>query len=58
VSDYREVCATPGLRVRATVAGGGIVEGEAEEVDEHGGLVVRTADGIRVIRFGAIEHLE
>ncbi|HEV8057591.1 MAG TPA: biotin--[acetyl-CoA-carboxylase] ligase [Actinomycetota bacterium] len=58
VAAYREVCATLGTRVRAATAGGAVVEGEAVEVDERGGLVVRTPAGDEVVRFGAVEHLE
>jgi len=58
VAAYREVCATLGTRVRATTAGGTVVEGEAVDVDELGGLVVRTASGDAVVRFGEVEHLE
>jgi len=57
VAAYREVCATIGLRVRATSLDGEVVEGEAEAIDGRGGLVVRTAEGLRTARFGALEHL-
>ena len=57
VTAYREVCATLGLRVRATTTDGDLVEGEARDIDERGGLVVRTADGLRTARFGTLEHL-
>ena len=57
MADYRERCATLGARVRATTVGGGTVEGEAVDVDETGGLVVRTGDGLEVVRFGEVEHL-
>ncbi|HLA92548.1 MAG TPA: biotin--[acetyl-CoA-carboxylase] ligase [Actinomycetota bacterium] len=58
VAAYREVCATLGMRVRATTTDGDLVEGEAVDVDERGGLVVRTPGGLRAVRFGAVEHLE
>ena len=58
IAAYREVCATLGTRVRAATAGGAVVEGEAVDVDERGGLVVRTPAGDEVVRFGAVEHLE
>ena len=58
VAAYREVCATLGTRVRAATAGGSVVEGEAVDLDERGGLVVRTPAGDEVVRFGAVEHLE
>jgi BirA family biotin operon repressor/biotin-[acetyl-CoA-carboxylase] ligase len=54
---YRERCATLGERVRATTTAGETVEGEAVDVDDLGGLVVRTDDGERAVRFGEIEHL-
>ena len=57
IAAYREVCATLDTRVRATTVDGRI-EGVAVDVDEHGGLVVRTPSGDRVVRFGAVEHLE
>jgi BirA family biotin operon repressor/biotin-[acetyl-CoA-carboxylase] ligase len=58
VAAYREVCATVGVRVRAFTTDGDRVEGEAVDVDERGGLVVSTPEGLRAVRFGAVEHLE
>jgi BirA family biotin operon repressor/biotin-[acetyl-CoA-carboxylase] ligase len=58
IAAYREVCATLGTRVRATTAVGAIVEGEAVDLDERGGLVVHTTAGDEVVRFGEVEHLE
>jgi BirA family biotin operon repressor/biotin-[acetyl-CoA-carboxylase] ligase len=59
VAAYRERCATLGLSVRAITTNGTVVEGEAVDVDEAGGLVVRAADGTEgTVRFGAVEHLE
>ena len=57
IAAYRDVSATLDTRVRATTADG-VIEGEAVDLDEGGGLVVRTASGDRVVRFGAVEHLE
>ena len=37
---------------------GAVVAGEAIGVDELGGLVVTTDDGLRVVRFGEVRHLE
>lgn len=54
---YRAMCATLGRRVRATTTEGEVVEGEAVDVDDAGGLVVRTDAGRRVVRFGEVEHL-
>jgi BirA family biotin operon repressor/biotin-[acetyl-CoA-carboxylase] ligase len=55
---YRERCATLGRRVRARTTDGDVVEGEAADLDDDGGLVVRTTGGPEVVRFGAVEHLE
>ena len=57
VAAFREVCATLDTRVRATTAGG-VIEGDAVDLDERGGLVVRTPSGDEVVRFGALEHLQ
>ena len=57
VSAYREVCATLGERVRATTTAGSVIDGEAEDVDERGGLLVRTPSGVELVRFGEVEHL-
>jgi len=35
-----------------------VVVGEAVDVDEWGGLVVRTDVGDEVVRFGEVHHLE
>jgi BirA family biotin operon repressor/biotin-[acetyl-CoA-carboxylase] ligase len=58
VAAYRDVCATLGTRVRASIGDGSVVEGEAVDVDERGGLIVRTPSGDEVVRFGEVEHLE
>lgn len=58
IAAYREVCATLGMRVRATTAGGSVLEGEAVDIDERGGLVVRTVAGDEIVRFGEVEHLQ
>jgi BirA family biotin operon repressor/biotin-[acetyl-CoA-carboxylase] ligase len=57
VSAYRKVCATIGTRVRVTTTAGLVTEGEAVDLDDSGGLVVRTADGLEVVRFGDVEQL-
>lgn len=54
---YRRVCATLGRRIRATGAGGEVVEGRAVDVDDRGGLVVETAEGARTLRFGEVVYL-
>ncbi len=58
IAAYREVCATLGTRVRAMTAGGALVEGEAVDLDERGGLVLRTSAGDEIVRFGEVEHVE
>ena len=57
IARYRERCATLGERVRATTTDGDVVVGEATDVDDAGGLVVRTGDDECVVRFGDVEHL-
>lgn len=58
VAEYRARCATLGLRVRATTVDGRDVEGVADDVDEAGGLVVRTGEKTETVRFGEVRHLE
>lgn len=58
IAAYRDVSATLGTRIRATTVEGELVEGEAVDLDERGGLVVRTAAGHRLVRFGELEHLK
>ncbi len=55
---YRHTCDTLGRSVRAITDAGVVVEGEAVDVDDRGGLVVRTPTGLEVVRFGEIEHLD
>ncbi|GBC86997.1 Bifunctional ligase/repressor BirA [bacterium HR12] len=55
---YRPLCTTLGRPVRARTVGGELVEGVAEDVDELGGLLVRTPAGRRTVRFGEVEHLD
>jgi BirA family biotin operon repressor/biotin-[acetyl-CoA-carboxylase] ligase len=58
IAAYRDVCATLGTRVRASIADGSVVVGDAVDVDRLGGLIVRTPSGNEVVRFGEVEHLE
>jgi BirA family transcriptional regulator, biotin operon repressor / biotin---[acetyl-CoA-carboxylase] ligase len=51
---YRAVCVTLGRRVRATTTDGAVVEGEATDLDDHGGLMI----GAATIGFGEIVHLD
>ncbi len=54
---YRRHCVTLGQVVRALTPGG-VVEGQAVDVDQHGALLVRTAEGERVrVEAGDVEHL-
>jgi len=55
VAAFRGRCATLGERIRARTTEGDVVEGDAVDVDELGGLLVRTAEGERTIRFGEVE---
>jgi BirA family biotin operon repressor/biotin-[acetyl-CoA-carboxylase] ligase len=57
VAAYRKVCVTIGAKVRATVSEGKRIEGEAVEIDDAGGLVVRSGRGLEVVRSGEIEDL-
>jgi len=54
---YRDACTTLGRRVRVTLADGSTLEGDAEDVDEIGRLVVRTDAGIQAVGAGDVEHL-
>jgi BirA family biotin operon repressor/biotin-[acetyl-CoA-carboxylase] ligase len=51
---YRAVCVTLGRRVRATTTDGAVVEGEATDLDEHGGLRI----GDATIGFGEVVQLD
>jgi BirA family biotin operon repressor/biotin-[acetyl-CoA-carboxylase] ligase len=57
VDSYRPLCSTLGRRVRATTRGGEATEGLAADIDTSGGLLLETAKGRRLVRFGEIEHL-
>lgn len=57
IEGYRRVCVTFGRWVRATTTQGALVEGEAIDVDELGGLVIRSPSGLETVRFGDVEHL-
>lgn len=54
---YRTVCSTLGRDVRATTTNGAVIEGTAIDVDELGGLVVRSSTGTETVRSGDVEHL-
>lgn len=54
---YRSACATLGRQVRVHLPTGGAAEGTAVAVDDDGGLVVRTADGLRTFAAGDVVHV-
>ncbi len=55
---YRRNSATLGRRVRATTTRGVVVEGLAVDVREDGGLVLEAGEGMAVVAFGEVQHLE
>jgi BirA family transcriptional regulator, biotin operon repressor / biotin---[acetyl-CoA-carboxylase] ligase len=57
VGAYRDVCITLETRVRAVTTDGTTTEGEAIDIDEAGGLIVRTDHGVDVARFGEVRQL-
>ncbi len=57
ISDYRELSATIGRRVRVRLPGGAELRGRAVDVDETGRLVVETEKGIFYVEAGDVEHL-
>lgn len=54
---YRSACVTLGLQVRVHLPTGGVAEGTAVAVDDDGGLVVRTAGGLRTFAAGDVVHV-
>jgi BirA family transcriptional regulator, biotin operon repressor / biotin---[acetyl-CoA-carboxylase] ligase len=60
---YREVCATLGRQVRVELPGGapgapgGVLTGEAVDIDENGRLLVRAADGDHALSAGDVVHV-
>ncbi len=56
--EYRELCQSLGRTVRAGVASGQPVEGEAVDIGPTGELVIETTDGTKRIGFGEITHLD
>ena len=55
---WRAVSATLGRRVEATTVGGDTARGVAAELDETGGLLIETGDGVVRVAFGEIHHLD
>lgn len=56
-ASYLANCATVGQQVRAELPGGGTLEGRATDIDEHGRLVVDTADGATPVGAGDVIHV-
>ncbi|WP_460786597.1 biotin--[acetyl-CoA-carboxylase] ligase [Nocardioides maradonensis] len=56
-ASYLANCVTVGQQVRAELPGGGSLEGKATDIDEHGRLVVETADGPRAVGAGDVVHV-
>ncbi len=54
---YVKRCDTIGRRVRVTVVGHEVVEGEAEAIDRDGRLMVRTGNGLTSLGAGDVIHL-
>ncbi len=54
---YVCACATLGRRVRVHLPGGGVLEGEAVDVDPEGRLVIDAAEGTRAVGAGDIVHV-
>lgn len=54
---YRDACSTLGLQVRVHLPTGGAAEGTAVAVDDDGGLVVRTTEGLRTFAAGDVVHV-
>jgi BirA family transcriptional regulator, biotin operon repressor / biotin---[acetyl-CoA-carboxylase] ligase len=57
VDNYRRICITLGRTVRARTTAGDEVEGVALDIDETGGLIVRTDHGTARVTFGEVLHL-
>lgn len=55
-AEYRTTCATVGRRVRIETTTGSF-EGHAVAVDGAGALVIRVADGTRIVRSGDVIHV-
>ena len=54
---YRQACSTVGLQVRVHLPTGDAVEGTAVGVDDDGGLLVRTEQGVRAFAAGDVVHV-
>ena len=56
-TSYRSHCATLGREVRVALPGGGELVGRALDIDEHGRLVVKTAEGTENVGAGDVVHV-
>jgi BirA family biotin operon repressor/biotin-[acetyl-CoA-carboxylase] ligase len=54
---WRAVSQTLGRRVEATTVGGDAARGVAADLDDRGGLIVRTDEGPVTVAFGEIRHV-
>jgi BirA family transcriptional regulator, biotin operon repressor / biotin---[acetyl-CoA-carboxylase] ligase len=57
VDNYRRLCETLDRDVRVDLPDGSLLEGRAVEIDEHGRLVVESADGRSVVAAGDVVHV-
>jgi BirA family biotin operon repressor/biotin-[acetyl-CoA-carboxylase] ligase len=58
VASYRPLCDTLGRDVRVDLPGGAVLQGRAEDIDEHGRLVVVPAAGAEVaVAAGDVVHV-
>jgi BirA family biotin operon repressor/biotin-[acetyl-CoA-carboxylase] ligase len=58
VNEYAPLCLTLGREIEATRTDGHRVRGRAEEILLDGSLALETSDGVAVIAFGEIAHLD
>jgi biotin-[acetyl-CoA-carboxylase] ligase BirA-like protein len=54
---YRDLCGTIGRHVRVELPDGGVLVGEATDVEEAGRLVVKGADGEHLLSAGDVVHV-
>jgi BirA family biotin operon repressor/biotin-[acetyl-CoA-carboxylase] ligase len=57
VSGYRSLCDTLGRSVRVDLPGGEVLEGRADDVDDHGRLVVGSGGDTIVVAAGDVVHV-
>jgi len=56
-AEYLRLSATVGQQVRVELPGGGVLAGQARDVDATGRLVVLTADGDQAVSAGDVVHV-